>query len=186
MLLFDKINSRAVISVLSLPHTSYIPKYNSKPFLDGKGETPVTAFALFPLQCTRCKPLFISQPHSIGGIFVKYVLLLALSYQKYSSVRESVRGVAFFGTPHNGFSEDASMETVVRTIADRLSISQCLAVPTPNANSFKMLPFRDRFNDKSMSLQGPQRAWAVQEHWVRHYWNQVRIFCFYETGPAVS
>jgi len=43
--------------------------------------------------------------HSLGGLLIKQALINAHNNPKYAHIKNATRGLAFFGTPHNGGSK---------------------------------------------------------------------------------
>ncbi|KAF8530880.1 hypothetical protein BDD12DRAFT_767720, partial [Trichophaea hybrida] len=72
----------------------------------------------------RIRPI-IFVGHSLGGLLIKQALVNAkLNWKVYSSIRESTRGLVFFGTPHqggNGVTLGKIAVNIVTTLGGKVS-----------------------------------------------------------------
>jgi pimeloyl-ACP methyl ester carboxylesterase len=66
-----------------------------------------------------CRPI-IFVAHSLGGLVVKEALVTAKSNDRYKEIRESTRGLVFFGVPHQG-GNGVDLGAIVANIVNALT-----------------------------------------------------------------
>jgi ankyrin repeat protein len=98
--------------------------------------------------------------HSLGGIVVKQMLVLAKLNDSYSKIRKAAYGIAFFGTPHRG-GNSARLGDVASSIARSV-------LRNPQNNLMEALKSDSLFSDS-----------LIQN--FRHQLEDFHIISFYET-----
>jgi protein SERAC1 len=73
----------------------------------------------------RSRPL-IFLAHSLGGLIVKQLLVLAPAYHRYEPIVARTLGILFLGTPHRGSSTATWAETMSRLVTGVREQSQAI------------------------------------------------------------
>lgn len=117
--------------------------------------------------CTRRPLLFVA--HSLGGIIVKEMLMMAETYAGYSSIVSCTRAILFFGTPHCG-SPDAVKGGFPATMLRVLGLKV-------NAKWVRQLR---PSGDLIQSLEQDFPLWLRKREGMNH---RIDICCFFEMKP---
>jgi len=105
--------------------------------------------------------------HSLGGLLIKQTLINAHNNPKYTHIRDAVKGLVFFGTPHNGGNKTLlKIGGVVAKIANDLGFQK-------GDDVLETLKEGSIFTD------------IMREHW-RHQLLRYDIISFWGTLDAVS
>ncbi|KAL9110530.1 MAG: hypothetical protein Q9227_004888 [Pyrenula ochraceoflavens] len=161
---------------ITLPHARiFIAVYDSQPVFGNKdrffrqANTLLEEILMKRDEIDDVKRPIVLLAHSLGGLLVKQALVNAHNNQRFSSVKEAVHGLVFFGVPHAGGNHAlVQLGRLTTRIADHV---------LPDAHSRKDI--METLKDGSMYTD-------ILKEMFRHQLEQYEIVSFYERQAKMT